>query len=228
MDDIKKSVHTCFHCGNTGILNFIGKTRWNSEDIIYNDNGEIVNYTILEHEDWYIFECPVCNRPVVIRQDTFDIANYVYQPETVYPSVMVFSEGVPKEIYSAFEAAIRTKGIDYAICMLSLRRVLEMICKDKGAVGRDLDQMIRDLIDRNILSPAFDDACWVIRQLGNSAAHADKADIYAYQVDQVIEYVSTIINYLYSMPTRVAKLKKRIEEQKEAEKKRKKDTENEE
>ena len=228
MGDIKKSVHTCFHCGNTGVLNFIGHTRWSDEDVIYNDNGEIISYNVLEHEDWYIFECPVCNRPVVIRQDTFDIAEYTYQPVTVYPSAMVFSDGVPKEIYSAFEAAIRTKGIDYAICMLSLRRVLEMICKEKGAIGKDLEQMIGYLVDQNILSPAFADACWVIRQLGNSAAHADKTDIYAYQVDQVIEYVSTIINYLYSMPFRVSKLKKKVEEQKEAEKKRKKDTKDEE
>ncbi len=228
MGDIKKCVHTCFHCGNTGILNFIGHTRWNDEDIIYNNNGEIINHTVLEHEDWYIFECPVCNRPVVIRQDTFDIAEYTYQPEIVYPSVMVFSDGVPKDIYSAFEAAIRTKGIDYAICMLSLRRVLEMICKENGAEGKDLEKMIENLIEKNILSPAFADACWIIRQLGNSAAHADKADIYAYQVDQVIEYVSTIINYLYSMPFRVGKLKKKIEAQKEAEKKRKKEQGNEE
>jgi hypothetical protein len=228
MGDIKNSVHTCFHCGNSGVLNFIGHTRWNDEDVIYNDNGEIISYNVLEHEDWYIFECPVCNRPVVIRQDTFDIAEYTYQPVTVYPSVMVFSDGVPKEIYSAFEAAIRTKGIDYAICMLSLRRVLEMICKEKDAKGKDLEGMIDNLIEKGILSPAFSDACWVIRQLGNSAAHADKTDIYAYQVDQVIEYVSTIINYLYSMPFRVGKLKENIEAQKAAEKKRKKDAKNEE
>ena len=82
--------------------------------------------------------------------------------------------------------------------------------------------MIDDLIEKNILSPAFADACWIIRQMGNSAAHADKTTIYAYQVDQVIEYVSTIINYLYSMPFRVSKLKKKVEEEKEAEKKRKK------
>ena len=221
MDNIKTTVHTCFHCGNTGILNYIGHTRWDDEDVIYNDNGEIVRSTVLEHEDWYLFECPVCNRPVVIRQDTFDIAAYTYQPVTVFPSVMSYSDGVPKQIYSAFEAAIRTKGIDYAICMLSLRRVLEMICKEKGAEGRDLEQMIGNLIDNNILSPAFADACWIIRQLGNSAAHADQTDIYAYQVDQVIEYVSTIINYLYSMPVRVFKLKQRIEEQKEQTKQRK-------
>lgn len=218
MDDIKRSVHTCFHCGNTGMLNFIGSTCWKDEDIIYDSIGEVINYTLMEHEDWYIFECPVCHKPVIIRQDVIDFADYSYPPETVYPSVMSFSEGVPKEIYSAFESAIRTKGIDHAICMLSLRRVLEMICKEKGAEGKTLEKMIDDLIAKGILSSAFADACWIIRQLGNSAAHADDTVIYGYQVEQVIEYVSTIINYLYSMPHRVAKLKKNIEEKKEKQK----------
>lgn len=228
MDDIKTMVHTCFHCGNTGILNFIGQTQCTDEAIDYHENGEIAHRELLGYEDWYVFECPVCNKPVVISQETLSWVDYTYRPHIEYPSVAVPSEGVPKDIYSAFEAAIRTKGIDYAICMLSLRRVLEMICKDKGAEGNDLEKMIDDLIKKNILSPAFADACWIIRQMGNSAAHADKTTIYAYQVDQVIEYVSTIINYLYSMPFRVSKLKKKVEEQKEAEKKRKKDARNEE
>lgn len=214
MENIKTSVHTCFHCGNTGTLNYIGNTRWEDVDLVYNDIGEIIHREVLEHEDWYIFECPVCNRPVVIRQDVLHFADYTYQPVTVFPSVLVSPEGVPKEIYSAFEAAIRAKGIDCAICLLSLRRVLEMICKEKGAVGKDLEAMIDNLISTGVLSPAFSDACWVIRQLGNNAAHADGGNMYAYQVEQVIEYVSTIINYLYSMPVRVAKMKERIEREK--------------
>jgi hypothetical protein len=224
MDDIKTMVHTCFHCGNTGILNFIGQTKCTDEAVDYYENGEIAHRELLGYEYWYVFECPVCNKPVIISQETFSWADYTYRPHIEYPSVAVPAEGVPKDIYSAFEASIRTKGIDYAICMLSLRRVLEMICKDKGAEGKDLERMIDNLIEKNILSPAFSDACWIIRQLGNSAAHADKTDIYAYQVDQVIEYISTIINYLYSMPARVATMKKSIEKQKETAKKQKKES----
>lgn len=211
MGRIEKSVHTCFHCGNTGVLNLIGKTQWKHEDIVYDNNDDIVSCTLLEHEDWFLFECPVCNRPVVIRQDTCDISEEVYKPVNAYPSVMVFPEGVPQEIYSAFEAAIRTKGIDRSICVMSLRRVLEMICKEKGAKGSNLEKMIDDLVVKGTLSPAFADACWIVRKLGNCAAHAEKAEIYAYQVEQLIEYISTIINYLYSMPFRVAKMKQRIQ-----------------
>lgn len=62
------------------------------------------------------------------------------------------------------------------------------------------------------------DACWIIRHLGNDAAHADKIDIFTGEVDQVIGYVATIIDYLYSMPFRVGKMKTKIEERKQKEK----------
>lgn len=216
MDNIQRSVHTCFHCGNTGLLKLIGKTGWKDEDIHEDNYGNIVSCTLLEHEDWYAFECPVCHKPVLISEYTFDIANASPERKTEYPTIAVPPNGVPKEIYSAFESAVKTKGIDYAICLLSLRRVLEMICKDKGAVGRDLEKKIDNLIEKKIFPPMIGDACWIIRQMGNDAAHADKIEVYAYDIEQVIGYVSTIIDYLYSMPYRVDKMKKKIEERKAA------------
>lgn len=214
MADIKNTVHTCFHCGNTGVLKPIGRTSWKDEDIVEDDCGNVINYTLIEHEDWYVFECPVCHKPVIISEYTFDVANTPSERKTEYPAVAVSPDGVPKEIYSAFESAVKTKGIDHSICLLSLRRVLEMICKDKGAEGRDLEKKIDDLVEKKVFPEKINDACWIIRQMGNSAAHADKIDVYAYDVEQVIDYVSIIINYLYSMPYRVAKMKQKIENRK--------------
>jgi len=60
----------------------------------------------------------------------------------------------------------------------------------------------------------IEDACWIIRQMGNDAAHADKFRVYTYDIEQVIGYVATIIDYPYSLPYRVEKMKKKIEERK--------------
>lgn len=221
MQEIQKQVHTCFHCGNTGLLKPIGKTGWKNEDIAEDNCGNVINYTLIEHEDWHVFECPVCNKPVIISEYIFDIEEYVpAEITTEYPTIAVSKDGVPKEIYSAFESAVKTKGIDYSICLLSLRRVLEMICKDKGAEGRDLEKKIDDLIEKKIFPPMIEDACWIIRQMGNDAAHADKIRVYTYEIEQVIGYVATIIDYLYSLPHRVEKMKKKIEERKIDEKKK--------
>lgn len=90
-----------------------------------------------------------------------------------------------------------------------------MICKEKGATGKFLENKVADLVEKNILPPMIGDACWIIRQMGNDAAHADKIDVYTYEVEQIIGYVATIIDYLYSMPYRVSKMKERIEQRKQ-------------
>ena len=74
--------------------------------------------------------------------------------------------------------------------------------------------MIKDMISSGTLPPMFDDACWIIRQLGNSAAHADKKTFSSYQVDQTIEFIQSIINYLYSLPRNIKMLRTKIEEEK--------------
>ena len=222
MEYIKKQVHTCFHCGNTGLLKFIGKTEWKNEDIAKDGVGNIINYTLIEHEDWCVFECPVCNKPVIISEYVFDIAETPAEYKTEYPTIARSPLGVPKEIYSAFESAVKTKGIDHSICLLSLRRVLEMICKEKGAVGKNLEKKINDLIAKKVFPPMIEDACWIIRQMGNEAAHADDIKVYTYDIEQGIGYVATIIDSLYSLPYRVEKMKAKIEERKNSNKKEEK------
>lgn len=208
------TVHTCYHCGNTGKLRYIDKIGWSDEEIEHDPiTAEVTDYTLIEREDWFIFECPVCNKPVLISEYFFAPYNETTR-KIEYPTVAISKEGVPKDIYAAFESAIKTKGIDYAICLLSLRRVLEMICKDKGAVGNTLEQKIQSLVDKNIFTSTIDDACWIIRQLGNEAAHADKIEVYQNDIEQVIEYIALIIKYLYSMPYQVKIMKEQVKKRK--------------
>ena len=61
----------------------------------------------------------------------------------------------------------------------------------------------------------LDDACWSIRQTGNDAAHADNVKYYPYQVEQIIRYLGTIIDYLYSLPIKISKMKEDILTRKE-------------
>ena len=214
MGNLKEQVHTCFHCGNTGLMNYVGNTYWTYDEVERNALGDVIYVVQIEHEYWHVFECPVCHKPVLISEYCFDAQESRPEIKTEYPTIAVSRDGVPKNIYSAFESAVKTKGIDYSICLLSLRRVLEMICKDKGAEGRDLEKKIDDLIEQNILPSMIEDACWIIRQMGNDAAHADKIAVYTYDIEQVIGYVATIIDYLYSLPYRVEKMKQKIKDRK--------------
>ena len=187
----------CRYCGNKTLMKQVGqyKYSWNEDN----------NYYGYFH--YFMMACPVCGR-VTLFQEYWSSASED-DKEILYPTTRVDYFQVPESIKSSFEAAVQTKGIDQAICTLSLRRVLEMICKDKGAVGDNLAAQINDLIEKKVLPEMMRDLLNIVRQYGNEAAHGDKAAFSLYDVEQLIDYVATIINYLYSLPARVARQKQR-------------------
>ncbi|MBQ9517220.1 MAG: hypothetical protein IJR60_04015 [Eubacterium sp.] len=149
MDVIKGKIYTCYHCGNKGLLEFVDSTV--HEDVYEekNEEGFIIGETVFGKDEWCLYRCPVCDKPTLVRE-CWDIGmpdNY-HDEIIEYPSQYADYTGVPDEICDAFESAIKTKGIDWSICLLSLRRTLEMICKDKNAVGKNLESKIQYLIDK--------------------------------------------------------------------------------
>lgn len=189
----------CRYCGNTTLMKLVGeyKSNWDEGSGYYG------------YFHYFMMNCPVCGR-VTLFQEYWSSANED-ESEILYPTTSVDYTGVPSVIKNAFEASVQTKGIDQSICVLSLRRVLQMICKEKNAKKGDLSVQINDLIEKKILPEMMRDVLYVIRIFGNEAAHGDSVSFTLYDVEQLIDYVATIINYLYSLPTRVKRQKQRYE-----------------
>lgn len=214
-DKEKYNLLTCYHCGNQGLMTIEHAHRYDFGEPILNAYNEVTDVDVEEIYHWQLLSCPVCHR-VTLWENMIDPILEYADAKTLYPMCTIDYSGVPSRIKTAFESALKVKNIDTAICALALRRVLEAICKDKGAEGNSLEKMIANMIDREILPGMFDDACWIIRQLGNSAAHADKKVFSMHQVDQTIEFVQNIINYLYTLPVKMKKLREAIEAEKQA------------
>lgn len=212
MEEINYKLQMCYHCGNKGLMHIehLHSHKYGGPEI--DDFGNFISCELEEDFNWYLLSCPVCGK-VTLREEYVDeiSRDYYTNIETLYPKSTIDYTGVPENIKTAFESALKVKNIDPAICSLALRRVLEAICKEKGAQGKNLEHMIHDMIDKGILPPMFDDACWIVRQLGNSAAHGDNTKFSIYQVDQTIDFMQNIINYLYSLPVKMSKLRKKVE-----------------
>lgn len=221
--DPRKTPLTCYHCGNTGILTYVA--QFNVDDIVIDKNeyGQVIYEDCLGFLKWYLYKCPVCENPVLAKQyeGNCDPPNCINDIKVIYPALVITSKGVPPKIFQAYEAAVKTRGIDNAICLLSLRRALEMVCKDKNAQGDNLEKKIDDLIEKKVLPEMMRDACWIVRQCGNEAAHADDVEFSKREADEAIEYVGSIITYLYSTPVKVADLRRRIEERQKKQKEQK-------
>lgn len=209
---------TCFHCGNTGNLNIEHLHKHTFGGPIYDENNVVIDYDPLEKYRWILVSCPVCHRVSLFEECDDDLYNETFS-KYLYPKVNMNLSAVPHNIKTAYEAALKVKNIDSAICLLSLRRVLEAICKDKNAVGNTLEQMIENLIESNAVPKMFEDAFWIIRNLGNSAAHADDRVFYSGQVEIVLRYMTTIIEYLYVLPESIKTTREALERENAAHKK---------
>ena len=184
----KNKILTCYSCGNKGLMKYIGS--FNNSDYAedYDDFGNVIYHQLIEDTEWMLYECQICHNPVLVSEYTCaGMPDGYSEVKIEFPDLNVHNKGVPEKIRTAFLAAVRTRGIDKAICLLSLRRTLEMICKDKNAVGKDLQSKIADLVDKKILPEMMNDACWVLRQLGNDAAHADDIEFTESEVRECID-----------------------------------------
>ena len=209
----KHILETCYHCGNRGLLQVGCCDQVNYEDY---DNGDVVGW----YEDMYItLKCPACNEVTLYKRSTNSYSlqengEFIYESEILYPVIHTNKLGVPKNIVTAFEAAKKVQKIDPAICALSLRRVVELICIDKNAIGNNLVSMVNDLENKNILPKTFNDACEILRIIGNEGAHSINISIPKNELNTLIDFLDSIINYLYVIPEKIKRLK-RIKNQKQ-------------
>lgn len=217
MDERKQILTQCYHCGNEGYQDIRGKATESYEDFADEYGYHVVHW---ENTDTFMLQCPVCDKITLYSEYTAQslmdqAGNPIVYDKIEYPPNTIKKPHVPTEIKNAFEAALKVKAIQPELCMVSLRMTLEAICNDREAKGKDLEQKIADLVQKGVLPPIYNDACWIIRKLGNKAVHIDSTSKqYKKEVVKVIDFMQTIINYLYVFPKDVTNLKTKIESEK--------------
>lgn len=209
----------CNHCGNKGLLEVIGS---------YNNIQQDEECGWWTDTKWVLLKCPVCG-DAVLYKEYMDASSCYYDNEKKvelvdksieYPVISLTFKSTPEKIKNAYEAAVKTINIDCSISLLSFRRVLELIAKDKGAIGSDLESKINNLSEKNILPPTLKNCSTIIRNLGNMGAHGDNAyTIYTRDIKMVQKFIENIIEYVYESPARIAFLTKKIEYEKNRDKK---------
>jgi hypothetical protein len=85
---------------------------------------------------------------------------------------------------------------------IGLRALIETICKEKNAEGRNLFLKIDDLVAKQILTPTGSTILHKIRTLGNDAAHEVKPHSEK-QLGLAMDVVEHILNDVYIIPSKV-------------------------
>jgi len=201
----EQKVLQCFYCGNKTKMDMVGQhiNHWETDD------GSFRGYN--KHK---MFICPVRERVTFHyaywEDGMYDRNGQGYEEdEILYPINSIDSKAMPTEIKDAFEAALKIRNIDNAVCLMALRRTLELICHDKGASEKKkLAGKIEELAQQGILPEPLKDASSFTRELGNSAAHDNKLNVGSHDIDSIVDFVKYIIEYLYILPYKLKRYKK--------------------
>lgn len=95
---------------------------------------------------------------------------------------------------------------------MMVRRLLEEICDESGAEGKDLHRRLESLKDKVTLPTAFFDAMAELKLLGNDAAHVQAKNydnIDKEEAEDAIELAKEVLKALYQLQGLVYRLQAR-------------------
>ncbi|MGG3573251.1 DUF4145 domain-containing protein [Bacillus gobiensis] len=203
---------TCPHCGNKTPMKLLNKfEKVTKYPLKYGEGAHFKD--IFE-----VFECPVCKGFQLYYthwDTTFYVNNddiYKHYGRVLFPiTEKVFVFRLPSNVRSAYESALKVKNIDDTVCVIALRRTLEMVCKDKGAVKGQLHQKLNQLQQQGILPPLMGDISRVIKDFGNMAAHGDQVNFNKTMLDSMFRFTNKILEYVYILPKQMEDVRQELE-----------------
>lgn len=133
-----------------------------------------------------------------------------YHPETIkyYPSRVegvksLESHLLPYTIQQIYkETVLSLENDQFILAGIGIRAIVETICKDLEAEGRDLHKKINALKERSIVTQEGADTLHKLRVLGNSAAHEVKAHN-SQQLELALQIIEHMLERTYIIPARV-------------------------
>ena len=212
LDQEKQEIIKCFHCGNETPMQKVGEYTWGSRDMEFSEIDFLYEYEL--------FACPVCHK-VTLRETysdetmidccDYDQFSCFNEQNILFPQNNIESKSVPQKIKEAYSAALKTKGIDKSICLIALRRTLELLLKDKGATKWGLKDKIEEIAAKGLLPDTLKEASSLTKLLGDTAAHDKELEIDENDVEAMAEFIGFIIEYLYIVPDKINTYKKRLD-----------------
>lgn len=126
-----------------------------------------------------------------------------------YPATIpLVNKAVPLNVATDFVSGVNCLAISEAKAAATMfRRSLQQIMIDKGEVSGKLRDQIDALAKKNIITNDLKDWAHEIRLWGNEGAHPSSDGLENISMDECIavkEFMESILNYVYTLPAKVA------------------------
>lgn len=144
-------------------------------------------------------------------EDYFQISRDEFEhavTEELFPSRLAGRKGIDKEmriflppdIGVIYNETIRAMANQSPVLAgIGLRALLETVCKEKQAAGKDLSNKIDDLQVKSVLTPTNAAVLHRIRTLGNDAAHEVKPHTEG-QLGVAMDVMENLLREVYILP----------------------------
>lgn len=187
----------CGHCLNTTPMEIGAKF------------DHIIQTQYIKEQDyeWELFGCyellicPACKKASLryyVWDESMERGDETYT--LLFPIETKMPIGLPENIKNAYNAAISVRNIDVNAYAVLIGRVLEMVCKDRKAKGRSLNDQLKDLSLKGEIPIKLVGIASGLRQLRNIGAHATLGELTIKEAPILDDLSKAILEYVYSAP----------------------------
>ncbi len=210
----------CGHCGNETGFEIRGQYRLDQsvvdEEPIFGDITE-----------WRLLQCITCSRATL--EHTHKTADYTnayldgddpdgddwvtpttFERKVLYPLQQSYLTNLPTEIEREYRNTLKVRNISPVACAALARRTLEAILTHEQAQGHTLMQKVDNLIKSDRIPPLLAEMAHLARKIGNLGAHFNTDDVTEEDVTTLLDFVETILEYLYTAPAKVEVIRRRL------------------
>jgi hypothetical protein len=118
----------------------------------------------------------------------------------LFPSDPKMPIGLPESIEKAFRAAIKVRSVDANAFGVLIGRVMDMVCRDRGAEGRFLGNKLADLAAKGEVPQKLVEVAEKLTKLRNVGAHAELGELTPREVPIVEDLCRALLDYIYTAP----------------------------
>jgi Domain of unknown function (DUF4145) len=191
---------TCNHCGNHAPMEIGAEYYRSTKSICDNDPYEIPDYVPEEGFRYHLLLCLACKEVTLWEYFDAEYLDEYINPKTLYPSTKSRLFGLPTKIQQAYEIAFKVRVIDVNAYAVIIGRILEMICEDQNAIGKDLYSRLDDLATKGKIPTKLVGVAHSLRKLRNLGAHASLGDLTRDEIPILDDLCRAILEYVYNAP----------------------------
>ena len=192
----------CGHCQNNAPMEIVAHYAEDLSDPFpesYADSWRSITRDVAEI--YQLCKCPACHR-VTLRHCIWsdDIHPDEIEFHFLYPQTEKKLAGLPQDIETAYNAALQVRTISPNAYAVLLGRVLEMVCEDRSATGKNLYSKLSDLANKGEIPTKLVDVAQRLRDLRNVGAHATLGELTESEVPILDTLIKALLEYVYAAP----------------------------